>query len=289
MKELVIISGKGGTGKTTVASSFVKLSKNKAFADCDVDAPNLHLTFSQGKCLKNINYEGYKKAYKDYDACIHCNKCEDLCRFDAIKNGILNPLYCEGCGVCEYFCPSIKPDGTKAISLKDNVSGEIKLINHNNSVFSTATLKMGNGASGKLVTEVRKIVRNEIKDEEFIIIDGSPGIGCPVIASITGVTMALIVTEPTISGFADMKRIIDTALKFNTKVIVCINKFDISIKNSSEIEQYLLENNIQLIGKIPFDKTVSSEINKGNTIIDNKDSLASREVTEIWKKVCQII
>lgn len=289
MKELVIISGKGGTGKTTIASSLIKISKNRAFADCDVDAPNLHLTFSEGDCLKKDNYQGYQKAYKDYDACIHCNKCEELCQFGAIKDGILNSLYCEGCGVCEYFCPVTLDNGKKAISLRDNVSGEIKLINHQGVMFSTATLKMGNGASGKLVTEVRKTLKNEIKDEQLIIVDGSPGIGCPVIASITGVDMALIVTEPTVSGISDMKRIIETAQKFNIKIMVCINKFDINIKKSYEIKEYLEEKNIELIGNIPFDKSVPSEINKGNTIIDNNESIAGEEIKRIWDKICEKI
>jgi MinD superfamily P-loop ATPase len=289
MKQLAILSGKGGTGKTTIASSFIRLAQNKAFADCDVDAPNLHLTFSKGEIIAKSDYHGYKKAVKYDDLCINCGKCEELCKFDAIKNGVLDRLYCEGCGVCEYFCPAVSVEGKKAIRLEQNISGETSILSIDGEIFSTAILKMGNGASGKLVTEVRKNLYEKITKEQLIIIDGSPGIGCPVIASLTAVDMVLIVTEPTASGFSDMKRIIETAERFKTKIAICINKYDVNAEKSSEIEAYIASKDLKLAGKIPFDSEVSKAINKCQVIVDWDDSVASNEIRKLWIQVCDIL
>lgn len=285
MKQLAILSGKGGTGKTTIAGSFIRLAKNKAFADCDVDAPNLHLTFSKGELLEKSDYQGYKKAVKYDELCSNCGKCEELCRFNAIKNGVLDRMQCEGCGVCEYFCPEVSGDGKKAIRLEDNVSGETSLLKVDGEIFSTAILKMGNGASGKLVTTVRKNLHGKTTNEELTIIDGSPGIGCPVIASLTGVHLALIVTEPTVSGFSDMKRIIETAKRFNTKVLVCINKYDVNHSKTAEIEEFLEGIGISIVGKIPYDINASVAINKGVTVVDIKESIAGMEIRKVWDLV----
>ncbi|MDK2933278.1 MAG: hypothetical protein PWP27_1088 [Clostridiales bacterium] len=285
MKQLAVLSGKGGTGKTTIVSAFIKLARNKAFADCDVDAPNLHLVCSRYEGLENRLFYGYQKAVKYDDICTNCGKCEELCRFRAIENGIVNPYECEGCGVCEAFCPARDHEGRPAIRLEDNVSGDISLFRVNGEVFSSAQLKMGNGASGKLVTEVRKNLFNSITKEELVIIDGSPGIGCPVIASITGVDMVLIVAEPTLSGMHDMKRIIDTARKFHAICAVCINKYDINVNNALKIEQYCIGENIPLVGSIPFDPMVIKAVNAGKTIIDMPKSTAAQAISEIWNNV----
>ncbi|MDW7669883.1 MAG: 4Fe-4S binding protein, partial [Bacillota bacterium] len=203
MKQLVILSGKGGTGKTTLAVSLIKLSKNKMFADCDVDAPNVKLIFENNEIIEEKPYFGLKKAFKFDDICINCGKCEELCRFNAIKDGVVNINYCEGCGVCERFCPVTDDQGRKAIRLEDDSSGTTRIEKLNNEIFSNANLKIGNGASGKLVTEVRKNMYKHKTDEELAIIDGSPGIGCPVIASLTGIEFCLLVAEPSISGIHD--------------------------------------------------------------------------------------
>lgn len=283
MKQLVVLSGKGGTGKTTVAGALTTLALNKAIADCDVDAPNLHLIYSERAILDSKPFYGYMKAVKDDDLCSACGKCEEMCRFGAIKNGVVNQYDCEGCGVCEAICPVRDEQGRAAIRLQDNVSGETCLSRVNGEMFSSAQLRMGNGASGKLVTEVRKNLFGAISDEELIIIDGSPGIGCPVIASVTGVDLVLLVTEPTLSGIHDMKRVIDTARRFGVTCKVCINKFDVSIDNSRAIEDYCNLEDIELIGRIPFDPMVVKAINAGKTVVEFPESAACKAITEIWE------
>lgn len=284
MKQLLILSGKGGTGKTTVAGAFIKQAHNKAYADCDVDAPNLHLVCSNGEVKSEKPYYGFKKAVKYDDVCIQCGKCEELCRFGAIKNGILYSMECEGCGVCEAFCPAEDTEGRKAIRLEDNISGYTSVSCIDGEVFSHAQLKMGNGASGKLVTEVRKNLKDHADNMEFAIIDGSPGIGCPVIASITGVDLVLIVAEPTVSGIHDMKRIIETARRFGAPCLVCINKYDINLNNTCEIEEFCMRESIPVIGKIPFDPLVIKAVNQGRTVMEMEGSPAAEILREIWGK-----
>ena len=281
MKQLVILSGKGGTGKTTVASSFIKLSNAKMYADCDVDAPNLHLLFKDGN-TSLTDFYGLKKAVIHNENCILCRTCLKECKFSAIeeKNGKLqvNQYNCEGCGMCEYLCPC------NAITLEDSKAGELKLNKSENKVFSTAELKMGSGTSGKLVTEVKKqLLKNQI-DDSVAIIDGSPGIGCPVIATLSGADAVLIVTEPTISGFSDLERIINTALGFKVKVFVTVNKADINKENTEKIIEYLSKNNIEYVGSIPYDKEAVRLINEGKTVVDS-DSNVGNAIREIYKKV----
>ncbi len=289
MKQLVILSGKGGTGKTTVAASFIELSQNKAFADCDVDAPNLHLVHATNIQPELENFYGYKKAVKYEEVCINCGKCEQLCRFGAIKSGIVNPYECEGCGVCEEFCPALNSDGKKAIRLENNVSGKTILYKYNDRVFSSAELKMGNGASGKLVTQVRKNLYNSINGQELVIIDGSPGIGCPVIASVTGVDMVLVVAEPTLSGIHDMERIVETAKKFRATCAVCVNKYNVNTENTQIIEEYCKNNNISMLGKIPFDSKVLDALNDGKTVVMLESSSAKDAIISIWEKVSELL
>ncbi|WP_313346430.1 ATP-binding protein [Sedimentibacter sp.] len=281
MKQLLILSGKGGTGKTTVASAFVKLSEAKAYADCDVDAPNLHLV-TKCKSSPEINdYYGMKKAEIDTIKCIGCGLCIENCSFDAIsKNFIINSYECEGCGVCEYICPS------SAITMKDFKAGDLMLYK-DDVVFSTAELNMGSGNSGKLVSEVKKQLRDNSK-ADFAVIDGSPGIGCPVIASISGVNMILIVAEPSVSGLSDMKRIIETARTFKTKTAVCINKYDINEEITDKIKRYCKNYNIELIGKIPYDIKAVEAINDGVTIVDI-DCAAKRAVQEVYNNTIKIL
>lgn len=265
MKQLLILSGKGGTGKTTIASAFIKLADAKAYADCDVDAPNLHLITGWKVEPEKTDYYGLPKAEINPELCTQCDQCRQNCRFDAIsidEKYIVDPFACEGCGVCEYVCP------VEAITMKPAVAGELMLYSDEDKVFSTAQLKMGSGTSGMLVTEVKKQMKAAVADAELAIIDGSPGIGCPVIASLSGVDMVLIVAEPSISGISDMERIINTASKFGTKTAVCINKYDTNIENTEKIEEFCKKQGLPFIGRIPFDSNAVKAINNGQTIVD---------------------
>ncbi|NLM06011.1 MAG: 4Fe-4S binding protein [Tissierellia bacterium] len=281
MKQLLIISGKGGTGKTTVASALIKLSEAKAYADCDVDAPNLHLVGNWESEPKNSLYYGMSKAEVNMDLCIECGKCIEHCRFDAISsdpNYEVNQFACEGCGVCEHVCP------VGAISLKPAVAGDLYLYKDVDSVFSTAKLKIGSGNSGKLVTEVKNQMKESATVGEIAIIDGSPGIGCPVIASLSGVDMVLIVAEPSISGLSDMVRIIDTAKGFGVKIATCINKYDINMEKTKEIEETCSTYGIPVVGRIPYDSCAVKAVNDGKTIVD-MDCKSGEAVREVYEKV----
>ena len=265
MKQLLILSGKGGTGKTTIASAFIKLSNAKAYADCDVDAPNLHLITEQNSQPMKTDYYGLPKAEINPELCIECDSCRQNCRFDSIsvdKKYKVDPFACEGCGVCETVCP------VEAVSLKPAVAGELMLYVNQGDVFSTAQLKMGSGTSGMLVTEVKKQMKSAVIDAHLAIIDGSPGIGCPVIASLSGVDIVLIVAEPSISGISDLERIIKTAVKFGTMTVVCINKFDTNVENSVKIVELCKKQGLAFMGRIPFDSDAVKAINNGQTIVD---------------------
>lgn len=280
MKQLLILSGKGGTGKTTVASAFIRLSQARAYADCDVDAPNLHLVMQNLPVLDRADYYGLPKAQIYTDQCIECDLCRQHCRFEAIHvNGTyqVDPFACEGCGVCAAVCP------VRAIELKPATAGELMLYGDDRSVFSTAQLKMGSGTSGLLVTEVKKRLMAAAPSAELAIIDGSPGIGCPVIASISGVDLVLIVAEPSLSGISDLDRIVLTAAKFQTPVAVCINKADTNEGNAALIESFCEERGIPFTGRIPFDPLAVQAINTGRTIVD-LDCPAGDAVREVFSK-----
>lgn len=285
MKKLLILSGKGGTGKTTVAGAFIKLANAKAFADCDVDAPNLHLILKQKNQPETTDYIGMGKAEIDQSKCTSCGLCKDNCRFDAIEfvdgKYKVDGFACEGCGVCEAICP------VSAIKLYPDVAGDLILYN-NEALFSTAKLKMGSGTSGKLVTEVKKKLSLAPKSAAIAIIDGSPGIGCPVIASIAGVDMVLIVAEPSLSGISDMERIIVTAEKFGVKTAICVNKHDTNPTKTQSIEKICAENKIDFVGKIPFDSKVVTALNSGLSIIDFEGK-AEKAVKSVYKSTMQLL
>ncbi len=285
MKQLLILSGKGGTGKTTIASAFIKLANAKAYADCDVDAPNLHLITGWNVEPVKTDYYGLPKAKINPELCIECDQCRQNCRFDAIsidEKYKVNPFACEGCGVCGYVCP------VEAIIMTPAVAGELMLYSDGKKVFSTAQLKMGSGTSGKLVTEVKKQMKSAAVDTGLAIIDGSPGIGCPVIASLSGVDMVLIVAEPSISGISDMERIINTAAKFGTKTAVCINKYDTNIENTKKIEKFCKKQGLLFIGSIPFDSNAVKSINNGQTIVDI-ECTSGTAVKEVYHKTMNLL
>lgn len=285
MKQLLILSGKGGTGKTTIASAFIKLSDAKAYADCDVDAPNLHLVTKWNAEPKKTDYYGLPKAEMNTELCTRCDQCRQNCRFDAISaepHYKVDPFACEGCGVCAYVCP------VDAITLIPAVAGELILYSDEKKVFSTAQLKMGSGTSGMLVTEVKKQMKSATAPTNLAIIDGSPGIGCPVIASLSGVDMVLIIAEPSISGISDMERIINTAAKFGTKTVICINKFDTNIENTEKIEAFCKKQGLPYIGRIPFDTNAVKAINNGQTIVDI-DCTSGMAVKDVYYKAINLL
>lgn len=287
MKQLLVLSGKGGTGKTTVASSLIKLEAAKAFADCDVDAPNLHLIMGMNHEPQKSYYYGMPKAIINQDKCIGCGACQKACKFNSILSSegklTVNKFACEGCVVCQLVC---KQD---AITLDDEPSGEKMLYTEDERVFATAKLRMGSGNSGKLVSEVKTQLRDAAsEDVEISIVDGSPGIGCPVISSMSGADVVLIVAEPSISGINDMKRIVQTASTFGTKVVVCVNKFDTNLEMTDEIKKYCHQNEIPMVGEIPFDKQAVKAVNAGKTVVDFPCE-AEAAIKEIYKNIRNII
>lgn len=265
MKKLLILSGKGGTGKTTTAAAFTRFSGAEAIADCDVDAPNLHLVTRMKTKPEHKDFLGAEKAWIDPEKCTGCGACITHCRFQAIqqKNSIceVQEYACEGCGVCGYVCPA------GAVEMKEDVAGRLDLYREE-TVFSTAELKMGRGNSGKLVTEVKLGLFRHAPETDLAVVDGSPGIGCPVIASVSGMDMVLIVTEPTLSGLSDLKRLLETCAVFQVKTAVCVNKWDINPAQTKALEQFCKEQGILFAGRIPYDKTASEAVNAGKSIAD---------------------
>ena len=283
MKQLLILSGKGGTGKTTVATSFIKLSKAKAYADCDVDAPNLHLINNENKEYDHKAFYGLDKAYIDKDLCIGCGLCYQQCRFDAIEK--LDDKYqvdyfaCEGCSLCAEICP------TNAIKMKNAQAGDLMLAK-NDEVFSTAKLKMCSGNSGLLVMEVKNRLKKN-SDSDFAIIDGSPGIGCPVIASLSGADTVLIVSEPSASGISDLKRIIETAKRFNPKLAVCVNKYDSHLENTEKIIDFCDKKSIDFVGLIPNDQMAIKAVNNNKAVVEY-DCKAKRAIEDVYSKTMKV-
>lgn len=280
--ELVVISGKGGTGKTTIVAALSELNGNVMRIDCDVDAPNLYL-FYKGKDIEKGEFIGGSKANIDENLCIRCGKCQNICKFNAIENFSVNPFLCEGCGACVLACPN------NAIKLEDEKTADTFITQLNKGIISRAQMGIGNDGSGKLITELRKNGRRYNKDDKLTIIDGSPGIGCPVISSITGSNAALIVTEPTKSGLEDLKRVAALCSHFRVFTMVCINKYDINEEMARKIEEYAKKNKISLVGKIPYDDTVMKSINELKPITFYKESKASKAIEAMWENIKVII
>ena len=274
-KQILVLSGKGGTGKTTTACALAQILQAKYVADCDVDAPNFHLVSSINIAPIKKAFLGGRKAVIDYGKCTNCGICMKHCKFGAIQGNTINNYACEGCGVCAYTCP------VEAVTLEEDVAGELALY-HSKTVFSTAKLKMGRGNSGKLVTEVKNTLREYNQGDQVAIIDGSPGIGCPVIASMKGVDMVLIVTEPSLSGQSDLKRLIHTACIFQVPVAVCINKYDVNLEQTKYIRLFCQENSIPIVGEVPYNKAVSKMINKGCSVMELKN-----DVSDAYRVVCK--
>ncbi len=286
MKRLLILSGKGGTGKTTVAGAFIKLSGAEAYADCDVDAPNLHLTMGWDAEPERAYHYGLDKAKIDTASCTGCGLCMEKCRFGAIsfddgEYGV-DPMSCEGCAVCEYVCPE------NAVTMEPAVAGDLMLYTDGRRAFSTAQLRMGSGTSGKLVTEVKRRMFEAAPRAPMAIIDGSPGIGCPVISSLSGADLALIVAEPSLSGISDLDRIVTTAFKSGVSVAVCVNKHDTNPGNTKKIEDYCKERKLPFTGRIPFDPAAVAATNDGLTVVD-ADCPAGTAVREVFRETMDVL
>jgi MinD superfamily P-loop ATPase len=278
MRQIVIISGKGGTGKTVLTASFAALAQSKVMADCDVDAADLHLLLNPEIKEKHLFKSG-KTAIISKELCVECGRCVAVCRFEAISDQYtVDPVSCEGCGFCGYACPA------NAIIMEENISGEWFISDTRFGTMVHAKLGIAEENSGKLVSLVRQNAKEiaEKQDLEWVIIDGSPGIGCPVIASLSGVDFAVVVTEPTLSGLHDADRVIKVAGNFKVPVKIVVNKYDLNIDITEKIADYCAKNNIPLAGKIPFDRSVVDAMVAGKTIIEYKDSKAKKEVIDIW-------
>jgi MinD superfamily P-loop ATPase len=281
LKQITVLSGKGGTGKTTLVASFAALTKKTVFTDCDVDAPDLHLLLSP-QIVQTQKFIGSKVATIDKERCIQCGKCEELCRFNAIEKLSVDPVLCEGCGVCAYLCP------VEAVELKERVSGYAFISKTKYGSMSHARLNPGEENSGKLVTLVRKNAEKVAKTENCTLIlnDGPPGIGCPVIASLGGVDMGLIVVEPTLSGIHDMERALGLLNHFGVPSLVCINKYDINEENTNKIAKYCGSKGVDVVGKIPFDSIVTESMVVGKTVVEySPNNRVSQKIEMAWGKL----
>ncbi len=282
MKELVIISGKGGTGKTSMVSAIASLAQNKVLCDADVDAADLHLIMAP-EVIKSENFTGGREAKIVKDKCTGCGLCLKLCRYGAIsKDFMVDTIECEGCGVCHYFCPE------KAISFEQKRCGEWFISDTRHGPMVHAKLGIAEENSGKLVTLVRREAKRlaEEKGLNLIITDGAPGVGCPVIASIGGASAVLIVTEPTVSGVHDMKRVAELASFFKVPAMVCVNKYDLNPEKSEDIRNYAETHDIVFVGEIPFDHIFTKAMVEAKTIFEyDPGSKTCEKVREIWQKV----
>ncbi len=285
MKQVVVISGKGGTGKTTIVASFAALAGRVVMADCDVDAATLHLLLTP-KVIRQQEFRGSKLASIDRDKCNGCLLCEKNCRYDAISDLKVDPVLCEGCGVCAFVCPN------GAIDLQDRSSGYAYISETRFGPMSHARLGAAEVNSGKLVTLVRNNARLMAETEGLdpILIDGPPGIGCPVIASLTGVNLAIVITEPTLSGLRDLERILALTSHFGVTPLVVINMYDINKANADKTAEFCKGKNVGVLAKISFDPTVTEAMVAGKTVVEYAPSCtASGEIRRAWREVLNIL
>lgn len=283
MKRIVVISGKGGTGKTVLSAALVSLMKNGIAVDCDVDASNLHLLLAPD-IRREEEFRFGETARINRDLCDSCGICRSVCRFDAIsEHDEIDPVFCEGCGACALACPR------GAVEMTENISGRWFVSETRFGPFVHARLDAGEENSGKLVSYVKHKADELAQERSAVIqiIDGSPGIGCPVIASLAGVDQALIVTEPTASGLHDARRVIALARHFQIPVQIVINKYDLNMEMARTIEVFCRDEKIPLAGKIAFDPSVVSSMIAGQTLMEGASSQTRQAVREIWASVTE--
>lgn len=285
MKEIVVLSGKGGTGKTSITASLAVLAGSEAvIADCDVDAANMHLLMQPDFALSSEFYSG-ELAIIDQNTCTQCGICSEKCRFGAIpfinNTFIVNPLSCEGCGYCQKVCP------TEAISMKKRKSGYVYISNTKaNSTMVHARLDIGAENSGKLVAKVKSEAKElaEHQNKSLVIVDGSPGIGCPVVSSLSGANYVVLVTEPTVSGLHDLERIYSVIKRFRIKTGCIINKFDINLKKTEEVIAFLSRENIVHLANIPYDIAFTEAMTQAKTIVETSNPI-SQVLINAWSKI----
>jgi len=285
VKQITVLSGKGGTGKTSLVGSLAALTKKTVMTDCDVDAPDLHLLLKP-EILQTQELKASRVAVMDEEKCIQCGKCEELCRFNAIEKLVIDPILCEGCGVCAYVCP------VEAIELRERISGYAFISRTKYGPMSHARLNPGEENSGKLVSVVRQNAKQVAETEncELIINDGPPGIGCPIIAAVGGVDIGLIVVEPSLSGIHDMERALGLLIHFKIPSLVCVNKYDINEENTDRIVEFCRSNGVEVVGKIPFDPLVTEAMVAGKSIVEySPKSRVSEAIAEMWKRTLEKI
>ena len=284
MKEMVVLSGKGGTGKTSIVGCFAALAENMVLCDCDVDAADLHLLLHPQIRHEN-EFRSGQTAHIDPEKCTECGLCQDMCRFDAIHDFAVDPSFCEGCGFCSHICPE------EAILMEENLAGYWYISDTRYGPMVHARLGIAEENSGKLVTTVRNQARQlaEEKGIELAITDGPPGIGCPVISSLSGVNLALIVTEPTLSGMHDLQRVVSVCDHFKVPALVCINKYDVNEENATQIEAICKDLGSRVIARIPFDNVVTEALIQGQSVIEYSSGKVSQSIRKMWQSVSDML
>jgi len=284
MKEGVVLSGKGGTGKTSIVGSFAAVAQNKVLADCDVDAADLHLLLKPAVKEEKEFWSG-QVAFINEEKCTQCWLCQEVCRFEAIEDFKVDPVSCEGCRFCYHVCPE------GAITMQENLSGHWFISETGYGPLVHARLGVAQENSGKLVAMVRQKAKliAEKQGLDYIISDGPPGIGCPVISSLSGVNLAVIVTEPTLSGMYDLDRVIGVCHHFAVPVMVCINKYDINEANTHQIESYCLSQGVRVASKIPFDNVVTEALVQGLPVVEYSQNRVAHEIGALWQAVSRVL
>ena len=288
MKELVVISGKGGTGKTSITASFAAMASKAMLADCDVDAADLHLLLNPEIKAKHEFICGHG-AEVQAEKCVGCGACFELCRFNAIKmldgKAEIDPYSCEGCGVCVRFCPVL------AIDFPERLCGEWYESETRYGCMVHAKLAPAAENSGKLVAQVRKAAKESAERLgcDMILVDGPPGIGCPVIASVGGASAVLVITEPTVSVEHDLERVLKLARHFEIPAMVCVNKWDLNSEVTERIEKKASALDAKVVGRIPYDKIFTEAMVAGELVVNHAGSEASKSIVNTWKNICRII
>ena len=285
MKKMTILSGKGGTGKTTFTASFAALSSNAVFADCDVDASNLHLLLKP-EVKETIVFKGLNLAVIDPERCTQCGLCEEKCRFNAIHDFTVDSIHCEGCKVCVQICP------VQAIDFVERICGYAYISETRYGPMSHADLIPGMENSGKLVTLVRQNAKKLAEEggHKLVLVDGPPGIGCPVIASLADIDYGLVVVEPTLSGIHDLERALQLLDHFKVESLVCVNKHDLNDENTAAIEKFCDGEGIEVVGLVPFDPEVTKSMVAGRPVVEYApDSPSSEAIKKMWERLASIL